>query len=120
MTSRLSPQYDGTRIFLTLLFVVWGIGGFILALVAITAAGALASAIMATAGGILWIGGMVFFGIAALMASPSFVMTDIASRGTYRKIPYRIKVDGTVEAKTEAGVESFNSWKSFKTAIKGQ
>src|SRR5260370_3049929 len=58
------PRETGGRRFLTGLFAIWGAGGFALTLFAAIAAPVLTASMIA----LVWIGGILFFGIGALIA----------------------------------------------------
>jgi hypothetical protein len=103
---------------MTVLFVLWGIGGFVLVLFGIAGSGAFAAAMVGAAGGILWIGGMVFFGIGALLAAPIYTMSDIRSLGAYKGVNYREMVDYSIQVDTEDGTVTYPNLAAFRNDVK--
>lgn len=118
MKWRLTPEFGGGRSLMTVLFVLWGIGGFVLVLVSIIGSGVLAAAMVGAAGGILWIGGMVFFGIGALLAPPIYTMSDVRNSGVYKGVRYREMVDYSIQADTEDGTVTYPHLAAFRAGVK--
>lgn len=73
----------------------------------------------------LWIGGMLFFGLGAMLctdfettgAVPTYAAkAPPQARGfdaVYAEIPFRLRSDGTVQAEIEDKLYDFASWKEF-------
>src|SRR5260370_25967709 len=119
------PRGTGRRRFLTGLSAIGGAGGFALALFAAIAAPVLTASMIA----LVWIGGILFFGIGALIA-PVPHRLDVFSVPVYvtkpphpdgfnqehRGVPYRILSTGHVIAEFADGQHTFKSWQKFLEA----
>jgi hypothetical protein len=76
---QINGSVSGARFLLGLLFWIWGLGGFAVVIVDLTdllsklkdGVGVGSSSFLAAIA-VVWIGGMVFFGIGALLAGPNF------------------------------------------------
>ena len=118
----LMPRETGGRRFLTGLFAIWGMGGFVLAIFAAMAAPVLTASMIV----LVWIGGILFFGIAALIAPvpyrwdgfsiPVYVTNPPRADGLdqqHRGVPFKILPNGQVVAEFADGRHTFKNWKKF-------
>jgi hypothetical protein len=121
----LTPKEGGGRRTLTGLFAIWGAGGFALALFAAVTAPVLTASMIT----LVWIGGLLFFGLGALIASvpyrwdgfsiPVYVTDPPHPDGLneeYRGIRYRISSTGHVIAEFADGQHTFKNWQKFLEA----
>lgn len=102
------------------LFALWGLGGFILIILGMAGSGGLGAAMVGAAGGILWIGGMVFFGIGALLAPPNYTLTDVRASGAYKGVKYREMVDYSIQVDTQDGTVTYPSIAAFRDDVKAR
>lgn len=119
------PQNAGGSAAVTVIYFIWGLGGFAVSIFAALGAPIL-SGIFAV---LLWIGGMLFFGILVLMSSATYRSTDALPvyvvdkpRGDgldqdYRGIPYMKLESGNVVAEFADGKHTFKSWKKFIESV---
>jgi hypothetical protein len=95
------------------MFALWGVGGFVLTLFATLGA----SILQVTAAGVTWIGGMLFFGLGALIATPNYAMSDVLSVGIYKGMKYREMVDHSVQVDTKDGPVTYPNVPAFRSAV---
>lgn len=110
---------------MSLFFALWGVCGLAASLLA-GASAPILSAIYVT---LMWMAGVLFFGIGALLshatlrtlsAFPVYVVQPPRADGMdnqYRGVPYRVNDDGTVYAEFADGSRTFRNWKKFVTAL---
>jgi len=72
---RLQAHAGGGRAFLTVLFWIWGLGGFVLngaSLAGLSGSIGIGTSSYMSAVNLFWIGGMLLFGLGALLATNDF------------------------------------------------
>jgi hypothetical protein len=118
----LMPRETGGRQFLTGLFAIWGMGGFAFVIFAAMGAPVLTASMIA----LVWIGGILFFGLGALIAPvpyrwddfsfPVYVTNPPRADGLnqeHRGVPFKILPNGQVVAEFADGQHTFKNWEKF-------
>ena len=116
----------GNRGLGVVMLVVWGIGGLALSLFALLGAPTLTAISII----LMWIGGVLFFGMCALMADISYRLSGPSLpvymvnpprpdsfNEEYRGIPYMLLESGLVVAEFADGTRTFKNWKKFVEAV---
>jgi hypothetical protein len=121
----LMPRETGGRRVLTSLFAIWGMGGFALVLFAAIGEPVLTACLIT----LIWIGGMLFFGIGVLttpvpfrwdgFSLPVYVTRPPHPDGFDQEhggVPYKILPNGRVVAEFADGQHTFKNWEKFLEA----
>lgn len=117
-TTQLTPGPNGLRSLMCILFVLWGLLGFCGIILSFIGGSVLAGAMVGATVGVIWIGGMIFFGIAAMLVTPNFIMTDVRRTGVYQGYRFREMVDWSVQVDTADGLLTYSDYAAFKKAVR--
>lgn len=121
----LQPKREAGSGFVTVLFFIWGLIGFGVCIFAALGAPIL-TAIFSV---LLWIGGMLFFGILVLTGSTAYRLSaaipvyvvatprDDGLNQEYRGVPYMKLEGGQIIAESGDGKHTFKNWKKFVEAF---
>jgi hypothetical protein len=126
-------ESGGGRGFLFFLFAIWGAVGLFFSGFSLAFASSLPSALSALTGGILWIGGMIFWGgLAALSATtnkwqhnafPVYAVKPPNAevfKDNHNGYQIRTLSNGSVEVLMSDGINSFKTWREFQRATDDQ
>jgi hypothetical protein len=119
--------------FFVVLFHVWGWAGLLVGLVSVVGAASTVSVGVGTSayvtmGLTFWIGGMVLFGLSALLSGQTYIAqysmrpsAPISTNPEYpemhKGLPYRRNDDGSVAVLTANGPHTYKSWREFWDAM---
>ena len=119
--------------FSVVLFHVWGWAGLLVGLVSVVGAASTVSVGVGTSayvtmGLTFWIGGMVLFGLSALLSGQTYIAqysmrpsAPISTNPEYpemhKGLPYRRNDDGSVAVLTANGPHTYKSWREFWDAM---
>jgi hypothetical protein len=99
-------------------FWIWGLLGLIGNLLSLNGE----IGVAALSSQLLWIGGMLLFGLGALLLRPAVSAEDTRAlpegyHGRAMGIPYKIDLDGKVTALMAKGPQTYQTWHDFWKAI---
>lgn len=104
----MTPVYNGLRMTLTVLYILWGIGGFLFSFFGTTT----------LIGLLFWLSVALFLALGALMVAPKYMRPDdVITVGELNGFPYRAYFDGRIELQSADGPLVYKDWDAARRAV---